>query len=50
MINRSINYINYIGQRLFVKPFKRLLTLNFANSFIFYFQNSKTDTTRKVVA
>jgi len=50
VVDQSTNHVNYVGQCLFVKFFKRLLTFNFVNSHIFCVQNSITFTARKAVA
>lgn len=47
-----INHVDYVSQCLFVKSFKRLLTLNFVNvnNRIFYAQSGKFTTIKKAVA
>ena len=53
MLNNTHNttqHVDYVGQRLFVKHFKRFLVIFNVKKRIFYAQKDISDTVRKAVA
>lgn len=50
MLINTTQHIDYLGQRLFVKHFKRFLAIFNVKKRIFYAQNNICDTVRKAVA